>query len=70
MMQDAGIGGIAHLCPLSFADPFGTLWFIHLLPAFFVAIKPTKNVPVWIMWPAVAARSARPSRSAAWPGRR
>ena len=27
-------------------DPFGTLWFIYLLPIFFVVIKLTRRVPV------------------------
>jgi uncharacterized membrane protein YcfT len=40
---------------LSFIEPFGTLWFIYLLPIFFVVIKLTKSVPVWIMWPIAAA---------------
>jgi uncharacterized membrane protein YcfT len=29
----------------SFIEPFGTLWFIYLLPIFFVAIKATRKVP-------------------------
>src|SRR4051812_4894873 len=33
----------------AFIEPFGTLWFIYLLPIFFVVIKLTRNVP----WPAV-----------------
>src|ERR1700761_2243155 len=28
----------------SFIEPFGTLWFIYLLPVFFVVIKLTRNV--------------------------
>src|ERR1700743_2074910 len=39
--------GVAYL--ESFIEPFGTLWFIYLLPIFFVVIKLTRNVP----WPAV-----------------
>ena len=30
----------------SFIEPFGTLWFIYLLPIFFVVIKLTRSVPV------------------------
>jgi uncharacterized membrane protein YcfT len=40
---------------LSFIEPFGTLWFIYLLPVFFVVIKLTKNVSPWIVWPIAAA---------------
>ncbi|AMN45148.1 acyltransferase family protein [Rhodoplanes sp. Z2-YC6860] len=33
----------------AFIEPFGTLWFIYLLPIFFVFIKLTRRVP----WPAM-----------------
>ncbi len=35
---------------MSFIDPFGTLWFIYLLPVFFVFIKLTRRVPVPVIW--------------------
>jgi uncharacterized membrane protein YcfT len=34
----------------SFIEPFGTLWFIYLLPIFFVVIKLTRNVPPLPLW--------------------
>ncbi len=34
---------------LALAEPFGTLWFIYLLPVFFVAAKLVKNVAPWIV---------------------
>ena len=34
---------------LSFIEPFGTLWFIYLLPIFFVVTKLTRRVPVFVM---------------------
>jgi uncharacterized membrane protein YcfT len=34
----------------SFIEPFGTLWFIYLLPVFFVVIKLTRNVPAILVW--------------------
>jgi uncharacterized membrane protein YcfT len=34
----------------SFIEPFGTLWFIYLLPIFFVVIKLTRNAPVILVW--------------------
>jgi uncharacterized membrane protein YcfT len=34
----------------SFIDPFGTLWFIYLLPIFFVVIKLTRTVPPLLIW--------------------
>ncbi len=49
----AGHGGfseVARLYLLSLIDPFGTLWFIYLLPIFFVVIKLTRRVPMPIVW--------------------
>src|SRR5262249_20487196 len=34
----------------SFIDPFGTLWFIYLLPIFFVVIKATRKMPPALIW--------------------
>jgi uncharacterized membrane protein YcfT len=34
----------------AFIEPFGTLWFIYLLPTFFVVTKLSRNVPPWIIW--------------------
>src|SRR5882757_1962574 len=38
----------------SFIEPFGTLWFIYLLPLFFVVTKLTRRVPPLAIW-AIAA---------------
>src|ERR1700730_8225044 len=38
----------------SFIEPFGTLWFIYLLPVFFVVTKVTQRIPPPAVW-AVAA---------------
>jgi len=46
---------MARLYLLSLIDPFGTLWFIYLLPVFFVVIKLTRRVPVPVIWLAGAA---------------
>jgi uncharacterized membrane protein YcfT len=35
----------AYLYLESFIEPFGTLWFIYLLPIFFVVIKSTRRLP-------------------------
>ncbi len=53
--QDYGVAGLLHMYLLSLIDPFGTLWFIYLLPIFFVVIKLTKRVPVPVVWLAAAA---------------
>ena len=34
----------------SFVEPFGTLWFIYLLPIFFVATKATRALPPPLIW--------------------
>ncbi|WP_128928313.1 acyltransferase family protein [Bradyrhizobium guangxiense] len=39
----------------SFVEPFGTLWFIYLLPVFFVVTKLTRKIPPLAIWLAAAA---------------
>jgi uncharacterized membrane protein YcfT len=34
----------------SFVEPFGTLWFIYLLPIFFVVTKATRRLPPLLIW--------------------
>jgi uncharacterized membrane protein YcfT len=34
----------------SFLEPFGTLWFIYLLPIFFVVTKATRRLPPLLIW--------------------
>jgi uncharacterized membrane protein YcfT len=34
----------------SFVEPFGTLWFIYLLPIFFVVTKLSRGVPPMAVW--------------------
>ena len=40
---------------LAFIEPFGTLWFIYLLPIFFVVTKAARRVPPAVIWFAAAA---------------
>ena len=40
---------------LAFIEPFGTLWFIYLLPIFFVVTKAVRRVPPALIWFAAAA---------------
>ena len=50
--------GWAHVGALyleSFIEPFGTLWFIYLLPIFFVVTKATRNMPPLAIWSVAAA---------------
>jgi uncharacterized membrane protein YcfT len=39
----------------SFVEPFGTLWFIYLLPIFFVVTKATRAFPPPLIWLCAAA---------------
>ncbi len=39
-------------------EPFGTLWFIYLLPVFFVVTKLTRRAPIAIVWIAAALLEA------------
>jgi uncharacterized membrane protein YcfT len=39
----------------SFIEPFGTLWFIYLLPVFFVVTKLTRSTPPILIWGLAAA---------------
>jgi uncharacterized membrane protein YcfT len=39
----------------SFIEPFGTLWFIYLLPVFFVVTKATRRAPPLAIWFLAAA---------------
>jgi uncharacterized membrane protein YcfT len=39
----------------SFIEPFGTLWFIYLLPIFFVVTKVLRKMPPPMIWVAAAA---------------
>ena len=50
-----GAFGVAKLYAEAFIEPFGTLWFIYLLPIFFVVTKLTRGVPVLIIWTILAA---------------
>lgn len=36
-------------------NPIGTLWFIHMLPIFFVVTRLARSVPPWVMWLCAAA---------------
>jgi uncharacterized membrane protein YcfT len=43
-------GHVGFLYLESFIEPFGTLWFIYLLPLFFVVIKLTRRLPPPLVW--------------------
>ncbi len=47
---EQGWAHVAYEYLLSFIEPFGTLWFIYLLPIFFVVIKLTRRAPAILIW--------------------
>ncbi len=47
---EAGWPHVGLLYLESFIEPFGTLWFIYLLPVFFVVIKATRRMPPAAIW--------------------
>jgi uncharacterized membrane protein YcfT len=50
--------GLAYL--EAFIEPFGTLWFIYLLPIFFVVVKLTRRIPPLAIWLVGAALEIAP----------
>jgi uncharacterized membrane protein YcfT len=44
----------------AFIEPLGTLWFIYLLPIFFVVAKATRGVPPLLIWLIAAALQIAP----------
>jgi uncharacterized membrane protein YcfT len=55
---DAGWSHAGFLYLESFIEPFGTLWFIYLLPVFFVVIKLTRGLPPPLIWGVAALLEA------------
>jgi uncharacterized membrane protein YcfT len=55
--EQHGVAGTAKLYLESFWEPFGTLWFIYLLPIFFAVTKLAKGcaIPPALVWLAAAA---------------
>jgi uncharacterized membrane protein YcfT len=47
---EQGWAHVGHEYLLSFIEPFGTLWFIYLLPIFFVVIKLTRRAPAILIF--------------------
>jgi uncharacterized membrane protein YcfT len=52
--DDIGWGGVAKAYAFSYVEPFGTLWFIYLLPIFFVVTKALRDAPPVLIWSAAA----------------
>jgi uncharacterized membrane protein YcfT len=57
---ELGAAGVAKFYLLSYLEPFGTLWFIYLLPVFFVVTKLTRRVPPVLIFLVGAVLEAAP----------
>jgi uncharacterized membrane protein YcfT len=55
MAMEDGAANVLQQYLLAFVQPFGTLWFIYILPIFFVFTRLVRNLPVWAVlgWAAV-----------------
>ncbi len=49
IVGESGASGAVSAYLLAFIQPFGTLWFIYLLPVFFVVTRLVKNVNPWLV---------------------
>src|SRR6266478_288199 len=52
---ESGWAHVGFLYLESLIEPFGTLWFIYLLPVFFVVTKLTRTVPSLAIWVVAAS---------------
>jgi len=55
-----GPAELVRLYFLGFLEPFGTLWFIYLLPVFFVVTRLTRHLPPLLVWLVAAALEIAP----------
>lgn len=55
MAAELGASEVARQYLLAFVQPFGTLWFIYMLPVFFVVTKLSRRVPPTAIWLFAAA---------------
>lgn len=55
MYLDGGISEPVSAFLIALVQPFGTLWFIYILPLFFVFTRMVKHLPAWLIlaWAAV-----------------
>src|ERR1700738_2525790 len=63
---EAGWSHVGLMYLASFIEPFGTLWFIYLLPVFFVVTKLTHRMPPLLIW-GVAALWEITYTAPGWP---
>lgn len=57
---EEGWGGTLSAYLSAYIEPFGTLWFIYLLPVFFIVTRLLRPVPGWAIFVGAAALEALP----------
>jgi uncharacterized membrane protein YcfT len=60
MVMENGIASPVIEYLTAFVQPFGTLWFVYILPIFFVITRLLKNAPVWLVLIVAAALEILP----------
>lgn len=60
IVQDRGLEGLSHEYALAILEPFGTLWFIYLLPVFFVVTRLARPLPPLLIFVVAAALEIAP----------
>jgi uncharacterized membrane protein YcfT len=58
--QEQGLAGLAYEYALAVLEPFGTLWFIYLLPVFFVVTRLLRPLPPLLVFTAAALLEMAP----------
>jgi uncharacterized membrane protein YcfT len=57
---EAGMAGAFNHYLLAFVQPFGTLWFIYMLPVFFIFTRLLSNLPKWWIFVGAAILNMAP----------
>jgi uncharacterized membrane protein YcfT len=59
-VAEGGVTNVIQQYALAYVEPFGTLWFIYILPVFFVVTKLTQRVPPLLVLAAAAVLEIAP----------
>ena len=65
MAAEGGAGAALHAYLWAYVQPFGTLWFVYILPIFFVVTRLLKAVPVWLVLAAASVLEILPIHTGA-----
>jgi uncharacterized membrane protein YcfT len=60
IVEEGLAGTVALYLESLFIEPFGTLWFIWILPIFALVTRWTRHVPVWLVFAVAAALEIAP----------